>query len=383
MCATQDDVCGSRRRVHRVLHQQDRERVCAGGTAPRAVQNVSGWRKKNSKPLSDSTNFHLYSKDDLEIGEGLDVYSIRKQDTPRSNPVTRTESTISPGGTLLSPGTPGRYPDTPTWKSPAATHAYAQRPQRNVVQVALNGDVSRVEGDAKPMDVDSGVTTERLQVELLEGGIKTGTRFMYEQLQDTVSAMESRILAFAEALKEHLGIEDFLPVHTATQEKGFIVGRVVCDGEGRLNERAVLIEGSVKYSGGKRIRLELRDVPRFSLFPGQVVAAEGFNPSGHCFTATKLYTSSPAPVSQIPPANTSAQPLSIVIASGPFCCSEDVDYTPLKDLLGYVEEQKADMVLLVGPFVDAEHPAVKSGALDVTVEYLFAEMVQSQLEELC
>jgi hypothetical protein len=54
-----------------------------------------------------------------------------------------------------------------------------------------------------------------------------------------------------------------------------VVGRIVCDAEGRLNERSVLLEGSIKHSAGHRVRLELRDVPSFSLFPGMVGAAGG------------------------------------------------------------------------------------------------------------
>jgi DNA polymerase alpha subunit B len=50
----------------------------------------------------------------------------------------------------------------------------------------------------------------------------------------------------------------------------FSVGMVICDGEGHLNEKSILLQGSVEHSRGQHVRLDLKDVDRFSLFPGQV-----------------------------------------------------------------------------------------------------------------
>lgn len=49
-----------------------------------------------------------------------------------------------------------------------------------------------------------------------------------------------------------------------------MVGRICCDSEGRLNERSVLLEGSVELSNGMRTKLDLSKLESFKLFPGQV-----------------------------------------------------------------------------------------------------------------
>lgn len=49
-----------------------------------------------------------------------------------------------------------------------------------------------------------------------------------------------------------------------------MVGRICCDSEGRLNERSVLLEGSVQLSNGMRTRLDLSKLDSFKIFPGQV-----------------------------------------------------------------------------------------------------------------
>ena len=66
--------------------------------------------------------------------------------------------------------------------------------------------------------------------------------------------------------------------------------RIVVDGEtdGKLNLRSVLLEGCIKYSMGRRVKLNLENVTNASLFPGQVVAVYGVNPSGYCFVAQKI-----------------------------------------------------------------------------------------------
>ena len=48
------------------------------------------------------------------------------------------------------------------------------------------------------------------------------------------------------------------------------MGRVCCDGEGRLNEASAQLEGDVATSKGARVRLDLSRVPALRLFTGQV-----------------------------------------------------------------------------------------------------------------
>jgi len=151
------------------------------------------------------------------------------------------------------------------------------------------------------------------------------------------------------------------------------------------------------------VRLELRHVPNFSIFPGQIVAVEGHNPSGHCLVVERVHSSAPAAMTRpnrkeksndssdvkensdnnSTRCKASSLPLSVVMAAGPFTCSEDVEYEPLRDLLKYAVQQHADLVVLLGPFVDTEHPAVKTGALDVTFEDLFANTVRAAVEAAC
>lgn len=52
------------------------------------------------------------------------------------------------------------------------------------------------------------------------------------------------------------------------------------------------------------------------------------------------------------------KPLAIITAAGPFTTSDSLVYEPFNDLLGVIRDARPDVVILTGPFVDAEHPQV-------------------------
>jgi len=67
--------------------------------------------------------------------------------------------------------------------------------------------------------------------------------------------------------------------------------------------------------------------------------------------------------------------VSLAVAAGPFTCAEDCAYAPLDALLAWAGGARPDVLLLLGPFVDAEHPAVAGGLLEESFEELFAAQV--------
>ena len=79
------------------------------------------------------------------------------------------------------------------------------------------------------------------------------------------------------------------------------VGRVLCDAVGaRLSGGSVLLEGSIETSGGEHVPLDVSSVAALRLFPGQVVAVSGTNPSGHNCVATSVQTDFHAPPATTP-----------------------------------------------------------------------------------
>ncbi|CAN0562753.1 unnamed protein product, partial [Laminaria digitata] len=130
-------------------------------------------------------------------------------------------------------------------------------------------------------------------------------------------------------------------------------------------------KGSRRDSGGQRVHLDLRELQSFALFPGQAVAVQGVNGSGGRMVARGVIDGVPRPLPSSAPSELvrvqhgaelgGGRALSIFAAAGPFTTSDSLVYEPLNDLLGAVRAARPDVVVLMGPFVDAEHPKVRGG----------------------
>lgn len=70
--------------------------------------------------------------------------------------------------------------------------------------------------------------------------------------------------------------------------------------------------------------------------------------------------------------------MTMVVAAGPFTASEDLAFEPLRALLGCCREAPPDVLLLVGPFVDAEHPLIKGGLAEQSFEEIHEAGVRSE-----
>jgi DNA polymerase alpha subunit B len=181
------------------------------------------------------------------------------------------------------------------------------------------------------------------------------------------------------------------------------IGRI-CNAahQGKINATSVVLEGSREGSGGARVAVDfstLQPTP-YSVFPGQIVAIEGMNPSGRTLQVHRLCegaaaasrTSRVCDLREYHRKDQEGQPLKILTAAGPFTTSDNFQYQPLQDLLHVVQKDQPDVVFLVGPFVDMDHKAVKSGQTalqdedgnDVIVPYetFFVHKISLLLEDL-
>eukprot|EP00592_Proboscia_alata_P010678 CAMPEP_0194358852 /NCGR_PEP_ID=MMETSP0174-20130528/6066_1 /TAXON_ID=216777 /ORGANISM="Proboscia alata, Strain PI-D3" /LENGTH=649 /DNA_ID=CAMNT_0039129409 /DNA_START=244 /DNA_END=2190 /DNA_ORIENTATION=+ len=167
----------------------------------------------------------------------------------------------------------------------------------------------------------------------------------------------------------------FEQVSLPHQETFRCIGRICNESHtGKLNRTSVLLEGTHHHAGGSRLKLNLTSTTlSYSLFPGQIVGVEGTNPSGREIVVSKIWDGVPPPSAGLTPkTENQSKPntgktgngLSVIMASGPFTTSDNLEYEPLVDLLSYVQSQTVDVVILTGPFVDVTHPSLANEAND-------------------
>lgn len=264
----------------------------------------------------------------------------KRQATPDKHTAKRLVSALgTPVASLSQPSSPA-----------VVSKKFTERSNRGEVVVRHNADL---EG---PWESNLSQPLELV----LGSSIKEPYRFMFERLRDRAAILDETICSLGERLLSGLGktTEDLLDSTTTNTEPGLVVGRVLCDGEGRMNSNSVLLQGSVDTCGGATVSLDLSQAPSFSLFPGQVVAVECTNPNGSRLVVSKVHSE----VALEPPSQSlleEGEVLSVLTACGPFSTSDSCGLEPLADFLSLVKQEKPAVALLLGPFLDLRNSVVE------------------------
>lgn len=108
-------------------------------------------------------------------------------------------------------------------------------------------------------------------------------RFMFTTLEERARALDQHLLQLQADMCSALGLSesDLAPLGLPSPEEVWACGRVCNESStGKLNATSVVLEGSRVFSGGRRVELDLRGLPKFAVFPGQIVLVRGINSSG-------------------------------------------------------------------------------------------------------
>ena len=206
---------------------------------------------------------------------------------------------------------------------------------------------------------------------------------MAMHLSEASEVLDDRIDEFQSLVHSHHHLEDSAFGSAATQSTNEIiaVGRVASDTlEGKLNAASLILETSRRTGAGQRVPLKVDSISH-AFFPGQILAVRGINASGTYFSVSEVLDI-PLP----PPAVSATVALesnnerlgvkedgkldqtcasNIMIASGPYTADDNLDFEPLRTLCEKASETYADVLILVGPILDVEHPLLASGDFDL------------------
>jgi hypothetical protein len=212
-------------------------------------------------------------------------------------------------------------------------------------------------------------------------------RWMFSPLHERAEELEERMEEVAAAL-----------VASTPAASGMTIGRIVPEVDAsRINKASVVLEvqgGGAGAASGGRMTLDLRETPSYSIFSGQIVAVKGLPLREGVLGVTDVaYRAPPPPVRTrrdnaevMAGLRASSGPMRVFVASGPYTAPGDLEYEPLQLLLAEVVHSKPDVLVLCGPFVDAEHESSRSGVARAsgetfTFKRIFTDICESRARE--
>lgn len=229
---------------------------------------------------------------------------------------------------------------------------------------------------------------------------------MSMRLNEASEILDDRIDEFTDLFEKQYPDVTFGSAATQSTSEIVAVGRIASDSlEGKLNVASLVLETSRRTGAGLRVPLKVDSLSSVQLFPGQIVALRGINASGEYFSVKEVLSLPLLPTAASSPATLDTinerlggvdvdQPLNVFFAAGPYTADDNLEFEPLQELCKKAADEYADSLLLLGPFIDLEHPLVATGDFDVpdipgldpdtaTLTALFRHCVSKPLQQLC
>lgn len=219
---------------------------------------------------------------------------------------------------------------------------------------------------------------QTINFEILYEHLSADQNFMYDNLLQKTSIAADRIFDIGDEIctkliKDHTDVYDkdlhneAFKMGDATQSVMKCVGRICSDSDCQLDLHSTLLIGADEICL-RTFRLHFDRLKSFALFPGQTVFVQGVNPRADSFFVDEIISDRDLTYAALPDVK---EDLSIIVATGPFTGPNDLSYEPLNDLMAYCQQHKPDVLILLGPFLDADHPAVLNGWMKSSYEEYF------------
>ncbi|KAI4125743.1 MAG: hypothetical protein LQ338_004107 [Usnochroma carphineum] len=252
--------------------------------------------------------------------------------------------------------------------------AFAERQNSGQIIETINGHLDVHEAPIAPHPEPRVKLTANTDLK------KFRYRPMAMHLSEASEVLDDRIDEFQSLIQAHHDLDDSAFGNAAAQGTNEIVavGRIASDTpEGRLNAASMVLETSRRTGAGLRVPLKVEPVS-YQFFPGQIVAVRGINASGDYLSVSEILdvpllapaASQPSTletfnerlgVTEDEDSSVPSKALNLIVASGPYTADDNLAFEPLHAICRTAEETCADMLILIGPLFDTEHPLLASG----------------------
>jgi DNA polymerase alpha subunit B len=297
--------------------------------------------QEQKQPVRRNVRAQEYNKDTVHMLGGGDLLSFYGVEAPVSiaAPTTITAETM----------------DVDEVFEPIVAQPLTRDRKSGQVE-SYNGHLSEVHSSGVPSDVQVLQHVSRYD-------------YMYDRFEDQVQALArtEQVIGAQLATRYSLQWQNESVEEADVDQELTVLGRVVHrnkDGVSPSGPMTIDSAGIVVHN--KAYRLDVLSVPQVVLVPGMRIAVKAVKAHATRLRVNECWTDASLAPSPLVTRNTR-----VLIAAGPYTARTDLRYEGLDLLFARIRTTAPDVVILLGPFVDAEHPHVQGGA----------EMVRSVSEE--
>ncbi|GAA5833404.1 hypothetical protein JCM5353_008438 [Sporobolomyces roseus] len=315
---------------------------------------------------------------------------LHAQHTPNGRPTAGPSrlNGASPTSSLASPTTPA----TPA--APAVP--FSKREGKLTLQESLNDHLPL------PTSAELSGTKPRIALSSTKNPADYDYRIAYERAMERSEVLDTMIDEAAQIFREYYGFDEFADPGVQSQDEVIVVGRLCAESDNaKMSETSSWLESSRSLGSGHRVQLRFEPTcvvkggghggGGMGLFPGCMVALRGINGGGTVFAVNELIMMPPidphytAPSELLihqygdGPKQLNGSPMSVIVSAGPYTVDSDLEYEPLDEFLGLVKEEKPDVLIMLGPFIDAAHPLIAAGDVDEFPTELFRSRISTKL----
>ncbi|WWC58474.1 uncharacterized protein I303_101017 [Kwoniella dejecticola CBS 10117] len=310
------------------------------------------------------------------------------------------ETPIGRGDMSLSvPSSPTSPAGSPSSLAPQLTQPFELRPQPLSLVETLNPHLA-----AAPGSMPSG-SKSRVMLSSTADPKNWNYRYMFEKISQRSEALDDSIDDYAENIKDAYGITELGDPHFVSEDSIYTVGRILSPptDTSKATASSLYLESSRLLGAGKRIALRFAPagllkvrggppgVKGFGLFPGCLACVKGRNGGGETFVVEEVLLPAPSALAQSLTSELldfqhgdklKGQPVSMMTAAGPYTLEDDLTFAPLTALLDLAAKERPDVLLLLGPFVDSQHPSITSGAITLSPTEIFRHHISRRLQSV-
>ncbi|KAK7868634.1 hypothetical protein R5R35_008442 [Gryllus longicercus] len=328
-------------------------------------------KKAASVPLTPSSNASLvvYNSalaDDSFEDDILTSYSATPKAKNAHKKISNTPDHRSSPRVIFSPAS-----FSPNVSTPSARYATRKN----------SGAVLATFGSAEKANWYS--STPYLPSVKIVSSVPSDSCYMFDTLRERATLHEDNMKFLTKVLCSKAGISDILDMTQIHMDVFESCGRVCYTTGSSLSDKNVCLESLPGLHKSCIVPMDVKEVSKLSLFPGQVVAIKATNPTRSQLVVKDIISDATMPLSDEPlhlPVKDGA--LQVVIVSGPYTPTDTMTYQPFEDFVDYLKKHRPHVAILIGPFVSADHTHVKDGLLAETFESFFEKQVDNLMQSV-